>query len=47
MYTAEEDKEEDYDSPGWSILDPDGDWICTVPTRGQAETLLSHLNGAR
>lgn len=28
----------------WLINDPDGDVITNVPSRSEAETLLSHLN---
>jgi len=28
----------------WEILDPDGDQICTIIGKDNAEALLSHLN---
>lgn len=31
----------------WAILDPDGDYICTVVTEEGADALLSHLNRRR
>lgn len=42
MYTATPTGPAD---PGhWDIYDEDGDFICTVCSRSQAEALLSHLN---
>lgn len=43
MYTKEHDADHTYGG-GWMILDPDGDWIASTPTQGQADALLSHLN---
>ena len=43
MYTTEYDAAKGHKGM-WEILDPDGDWICDVPTEGQAEALLTHLN---
>ena len=28
----------------FSILDPDGDYVCMVNSEAEADTLLSHLN---
>jgi hypothetical protein len=39
MYTTEQAY-----SGNWSICDPDGDAICEVSSKQEADDLLSHLN---
>lgn len=39
MFTAERSED-----GRWDILDPDGDWVFTVNSRGEAEAALSCLN---
>jgi len=41
MYTAEPSQ---FRPNAWDILDPDGDLLFTVNSRGEATTALSHLN---
>lgn len=32
------------DMKRWDILDPDGDWICSIDSSMYADALLTHLN---
>lgn len=44
MYTTQKVNTIDQSLDYWEILDPDGDWICTVIGEDNANALLSHLN---
>jgi hypothetical protein len=44
MYTKEFFYTNDANNEIWAILDPDGDYICTVIGELAADALLSHLN---
>ena len=48
MYTyvqLTEEEANERDTMGYfEVLDPEGDHICFVETKGEAESLLSHLN---